>query len=206
MFTWKYSVQVIVVSISLGAILAAMLLISSLRSKVLSDQDDITVTASVPSCIIEVTARPEDRIPPVGNWDTTLTINVKTLSDLDVINFSGNSNSQGTLVYDLCANNQSVPSGNYNLYVRGLSHLRRKFPNVSAFTNYSSSVLFTAASQYLSAGETSIVFDNFINGLDLSTLVIALGSGDNQNDLNQDGLVNALDLSVTVKNLYEFGD
>lgn len=206
MFSWKYSVQVIVISVSLGAILITMLLISSLRSKVLSDQDDVVVTASVPSCIIEITARPEDRIPVVNNWSTLLNVDVRTLTESTVANFSGNSNNQGTLTYNLCANSQNVPSGTYNFYIRGFSHLRKKFPNVTSFTNYSSSVSFIALSQYLTAGETSIVFDNFINGLDLSTQVIALGTGDIKNDLNRDGLVNALDLSITVKNLYELGD
>lgn len=182
------------------------LTISQIRSNAGVLAEDVIVTASVPVCSLQLTARPADRIPPIGNWGTYLNVSVTNLTDQHLFAFGGNSDNQGTINYDLCDNGVSVVPGTYNFYIRGLSHLRKKFPAVQTFTNYNSSVIFAAPSQYLIAGETSEVYDNFINGLDISTQVVSLYTDDEQDDLNQDGVVNALDLSVTVKNLYAQGD
>lgn len=191
---------------SFVAVIFAGLIISNLRSQVLSDTTTTVVTASVPSCILQITTRPADRIPTTNNWGTQLQITATNLSDLTQTAFSGTSNNLGELTYDFCANAQVVTSGNYDFSIQGFSHLTKRIPNVLAFTSYNSSLFFTAPSQELTAGETSIVFDNYINGLDLSTQVVNLNSADVKNDLNQDGLVNSLDLSITVKNLYVQGD
>lgn len=188
------------------AVIFAGLIISGLRSQVLSDTSDVVVTASIPSCVVQITTRPADRIPPVNNWGTNLQISATNLDTLDQTLFAGTSNNLGELSYDFCANAQTVVSGDYDFNIRGFSHLNKLIPNVNAFNSYTSSLFFTAPSQYLIAGETSIVFDNYINGLDLSTQVVNLNTGDIKNDLNQDGLVNSLDLSITVKNLYAEGD
>lgn len=206
MKSFPFSLRNTILLITLIGIVVCWLMINQIRSNAGVLAEDVVVTASVPVCNLQLTARPADRIPPIGNWGTYLNVNVTNLSDQQQFAFAGNSDNQGTINYDLCDNSVSVVPGTYNFYIRGLSHLRKRFPAVQTFTNYNSSVIFAAPSQYLVAGETSEVYDNFINGLDISTQVVSLYTGDEQDDLNQDGVVNALDLSITVKNLYVQGD
>jgi hypothetical protein len=174
-------------------------------SKVLS-QVDVNVTASVPACDLQITARPASREPAVNNWATTLTVNVKQLNGTSLFTLNSTSDSSGTAYYDLCTNNVSMMPGNYDFFIRGQSHLIKKFSSVEAFRYYATTLSFTNPTDYLTAGETSIVFDNFINGLDLATQLQKLYSTDVDNDLNQDGEVNALDLSITISNIYKSGD
>lgn len=206
MKSFPFSLRNTILLITLIGIVLCWLMINQIRSNAGVLAEDVVVTASVPVCNLQLTARPADRIPPIGNWGTYLNVSVTNLSDQQQFAFAGNSDNQGTINYDLCDNGVSVEPGTYNFYIRGLSHLRKRFPAVQTFTNYNSSVIFAAPSQYLVAGETSEVYDNFINGLDISTQVVSLYTGDEQDDLNKDGVVNALDLSITVKNLYVQGD
>lgn len=168
---------------------------------------NVTVSAQVPACIITLTVYPEKRVPPTGNWGTDLTIDIYNSSNQLVTTFNATSNNQGQITYDVCdQDGLSLGKGVYTFYVRGKSHLRKIFGNITTFDQYASNVNLAAGGQRLLAGETSIVYDNYVNGLDLSTQVEQLYTGDDKNDLNQDGAVNALDLAITVTNLYKFGD
>ena len=64
----------------------------------------------------------------------------------------------------------------------------------------------TKENKDLLAGAISIVYNNFINALDLSVMMNELFSNDVKADLNQDGLVNSLDLSNQIYNFYDFGE
>jgi hypothetical protein len=64
----------------------------------------------------------------------------------------------------------------------------------------------TLTGNKLLAGDTGSTNDNYINSLDLSTLVEKFYTADNKNDLNQDGIVNSLDLSNQIFNLFKTGD
>lgn len=167
---------------------------------------DLNVSAMVPICELYLTAYPEGRIPPTNNWATTLQVQILDVTNATVLNITDNTNNLGQLYYDLCGNAVVVGQGPHDFYLLGFSHLRKKFNDVTSLSSYVSTVQFTQPGDALLAGETSIVFDNFINGLDLSTQVINLFSGDVKNDLNLDGQVNSLDLSMTVNNLYKQGD
>ena len=58
----------------------------------------------------------------------------------------------------------------------------------------------------LKAGDAQEDKDDFINGLDISAIVRALYTSDLNSDLNRDGQVNALDLSITIINIYQSGE
>ncbi len=166
--------------------------------------NQVTVTAMVPACLLTLNIKPEKRIPREGNWDTILNVEIRTSSNVPILNTSFPSDASGTGVYDLCANNVYFPPGAYTFLIRGLSHLTRVFENVDAFeSNEQFSLVF---SPEMLAGETSIVYDNYINILDFVTQINNLYTADNKNDLNQDGMVNSLDFNNTITNFYVAGE
>lgn len=123
----------------------------------------------------------------------------------------------------------------YNIFAKGYSHLNQYYPDVNirlspinsvnpqtndfnqggqkTITHPSrpfSSLLITDNSlnnkRNFLAGETSGIFDNYINSLDISTQVSNYNSTNNEkNDLNGDGVVNSLDISMTSFNVFTEG-
>ncbi len=162
------------------------------------------VSAVIPTCTLRVNIKPEKRIPRIGNWDTILTVEVATTSNITLRTFSFPTNTQGEGNYDLCGNGIYFPPGNYNFKIRGYSHLRKVFENILAF-NTTSEFSITFLEEML-AGETSIVYDNYINMMDFVTQIQELYTADYKNDLNQDGLVNSLDFANTITNFYLNGE
>ncbi len=163
-----------------------------------------SVSASIPTCTLIVNVKPEKRIPRIGNWDTILTVEVATTSNITLRTFTFPTNTQGEGSFDLCGNGIYFPPGTYNFKVRGFSHLRKVFENIPAFNSTSEfSVTFT---EEMLAGETSIVYDNYINMMDFVTQIEQLYTADYKNDLNQDGLVNSLDFANTITNFYLNGE
>jgi hypothetical protein len=169
-----------------------------------SGSNQVFVTAMVPTCILTLNIKPEKRIPRVGNWDTILNVEIRTSSNVPVLNTTLNTDAQGTGSYDLCSNNIYFPADSYNFFIKGFSHLQRVFNDVPAFdANAQFSISF--ATEML-AGETSIVYDNYINILDFVTQINNIYSADYKNDLNQDGVVNSLDFNNTITNFYIAGE
>lgn len=172
------------------------------------DTGSVTVSAQVFGCYILIRVYPEKRIPQIGNWSNQMFVDVFNSGDTLLTTLDITSNNLGfSPPIDMCAILGTPPGpGTYAMRVKGLSHLRMRFPSVSAFTTVQTLFDLVNLRPPLLAGETSIVFDNFINGLDLSTQVNELYTGDVKNDLNRDGIVNSLDLSNTIFNLYVFGE
>jgi hypothetical protein len=166
--------------------------------------NQVTVTATIPTCILTLNIKPEKRIPRVGNWDTILNVEIRTSSNVPVLDATFPTDTQGTGSYDLCANNIYFPADSYNFFIRGFSHLQRVFNDVPAF-NANAEFSISFATEML-AGETSIVYDNYINILDFVTQINNLYSADYKNDLNQDGIVNSLDFNNTITNFYIAGE
>lgn len=101
------------------------------------------------------------------------------------------------------------------LSVKGRSHLRQSELIGEVLPGQTVSVDFTkAGSKEMVAGDLYQAHieplltqaDNFINGLDLSVLIRALSSADVISDLDGDGKVTALDLSLLVRNLNHQGE
>ena len=169
--------------------------------------DTVQIGAVVPSCILQVKAYPEKRIPPANNWGTILNVAVYTIPAHTLLaNFTTTTNNQGIGMVDLCSLGYAPLPGNYDFYLRGYSHLRKLYANINAFSTYATTLDFTTGGKVLLAGETSNIFDNKINSLDISTQIKALYSSDYKNDLNQDSKVNSLDISNTIYNFYKLGD
>lgn len=169
------------------------------------DEDTVNVSASVNSCEIEITVYPEKRIPRTGNWGTLLTVQIFSGGNF-IGSFQTNTSDQGTSLVNICDLGINLQEGTYTLRIRGFSHLYKVYPPVSGFGSYTSVIEFTGSGDVLFAGETSNVFDNKINSLDISTQIRAIYSADVKNDLNQDGGVNSLDFSNTITNFFLEGE
>ncbi len=167
--------------------------------------EDVQVQAEVGSCIVELTVYPEKRIPAVGNWGTDLIVDIYSSTDTYLDSYITTSNSLGVATEDVCDQGVFLSTGTYNFYIRGLSHLRNKYAGYTAFNTTTSIVNVTADGELL-AGETSVVYDNYINSLDISTQINALYSSAIKQDLNRDTRVNSLDLSNTIINFFTPGE
>ncbi len=157
-------------------------------------------------CQLNLIVHPEKRIPRTGNWGTLLIVYIYK-DNQKIASATARSNDQGAATFDFCPQNITFEPGNYNIAIKGLSHLCQYFQGVRAFDNDTDVVDLTTNNQILFAGETSNIFDDKINSLDASTQIRAFYStNDEKNDLNRDGKVNSLDFSNTIYNFYDLGD
>lgn len=177
-----------------------------LKSVNAQSSGSVDVTANVYACVLRLTVYPEKRIPTTNNWQTNLDIQIHSLAGSYLGTVLGSSNNLGVSVINTCDQSVSLAHDNYDLYVKGLSHLRMRFPNHELFRLMQTDVNLTTLGQLLFAGETSNVYDNYINTLDISTQITTYQTTDNKNDLNQDGVVNVLDISNTITNYLLSGD
>lgn len=172
-------------------------------------QSDVNVNANVSACILTIEVLPEKRIPPVNNWQTNLNIQIFTDSGDFVSEHNARSNSLGRAEINLCDENTYLTPGRYAFWVKGYSHLRKDYGEVNSFTTVQSTInltLLRSPDGLLFAGETSNKFDNFINVLDISTIITTFYTGSEKNDLNQDSEVNVLDISNSITNYLLQGD
>lgn len=183
-----------------------ILLAHQVSAGTLVDDDQVQVNTVISDCLLSIRVYPEKRIPPVNNWDTFLTVEIRnTNNDLLLSIPSLETNNQGFGQVNTCDLGFTPVPGTYNFRVRGSSHLWKRYNNVSAFNALGSEVDLTGYPPLL-ASEISPVLDNFINGLDVSNIANSMYSGDYAADLNQDGNVNSLDISIFFANLYRFGE
>ncbi len=181
--------------------------ISALQiTPVFAVQDNVDVSVSVPGCVIDLTVKPEKRIPSTNNWDTILNVSIFRPDNTLLKSFTTNTDNLGKSTIDLCDLGATPLPGTYDFFLTGYSHLRKKFASVTTFQNYFNIVDFTTGNVKLLAGEVSNSHDNYINIFDFSTQVQKLYTNDYRNDLNQDGIVNSLDVSNTIYNFYKSGD
>lgn len=154
---------------------------------------------------IYFTVYPEKRIPVTNNWDSFVTLLIHDCSDNSVVasfnNVPIDSLGQGSVDIPIT---EILLDKTYSFSVKAFSHLNKKM-NCYGVNNVYSTVNFTGEG-FLKAGDTSVVSDNYINSLDLSNTIRFLYTTDYKNDLNQDGEVNSLDLSIQLFNYYEAGD
>lgn len=172
---------------------------------VVIQNDTVNVTTDINTCIWNLTVLTEKRIPTTGNWGTNVDIDIYDISDTYVDTLTGTTDANGDVVFDLCSSGIAIPPGQYDIYVRGTSHLRKNYANKNTFDLVESTLDLSPYGD-LVAGETSVFFNNQINALDISTQLSNYFTADNKNDLNQDGVVNIFDISSTVQKLYLNGE
>ncbi len=211
---FKYYFLLIVVAVGIYAIVGDILIhntdiVGEIQKKPQVLSENVEVTASVYGCHMDITARPEKRY--MSNYSTILSVDIFDNLDnyIDTATVTTDVNGEGRI--GLCDQGIYLDDvTNYNFYIRGYSHLRKVFANEAAFSTALTVKDFWQGNpnNYLLAGETSNIFDNKINSLDLSTQINKdiIFTNDYKNDLNQDGEVNSLDLSNTVFNFYKVGD
>jgi hypothetical protein len=188
---------------------------SSINSKILKDKvlgenyevdsNTVNITAFIKTSLLRFRVFPEKRIARIGNWGTFSDILLRNCTSNKFYTFSSvETDDQGygtvpigatTVLYD----------GPYRFYVRGISHLNRRF-NCYAIDEAENLVDLTKEGKELLAGEVSVIYDNYINSLDMSVLVNKIFTNDYKSDLNQDSEVNSLDFSNQIFNLYMHGD
>ena len=196
-------------TVSLGLAGAVVVNTRPVSALTVTKSDDVQVQAIVEGCTLSITAHPEKRWPRVGNWDTYLTVKVYDTSDNFIGEYTDLSDEpNGTSTVDFCeVTGVTPPPGNYRFFVRGYSHLYRDFGINYAFGGGVTALDFSTGGRILYAGETSNVFDNKINSLDISTQINTLyDTNDLKNDFNQDGEVNSLEIGNTIDNFYMLGD
>lgn len=170
-----------------------------------ADSNTVSISAYVKTAYVKFRVYPEKRIPRIGNWGTYVDLVLKNCTNNKTYTFKNiQTDSQG---YGQIPIDSSIVlwDGPYRWYVRGISHLNMKFNCYSA-ENLGNFVDLTKEGQELLAGEVSVIYDNYINALDMSVLVKNIYKNNYISDLNQDGKVNSLDFSNQIFNLYTLGD
>lgn len=193
-----------ILALILVIVFSIPLLIQPAKALVLGISEDMFVNAQVFGCILRIKVYPERRIPAVNNWQTDLQVEVYQGTTLEG-EFTTTTDSLGNATINLCSQGLDLQNGNYDYYIKGKSHLRKLYSNISGYATFETDVDFTTRG-FLLAGETSTIFDNVINMFDLSTQLLNYSTSDDKNDLNQDGEVNILDISNTLVNYELQGD
>ncbi|GEM_PF-6246980 len=161
---------------------------------------------------LQIIAVPEKRIANitqdiVENKASLLTVKIysvgaERISANVIFSTTTNSNDVGKWFNIL----QTVSSGNYDVTVKGYSHLARLASNINLdkfiqvdFTNNGQSPLYSGDINMDSG-------DNKVNALDISILVNNFSTSNVRSDLNQDGVVNSIDISNLLTNFNFTGD
>ncbi|MCS7317421.1 MAG: hypothetical protein NZZ41_03750 [Candidatus Dojkabacteria bacterium] len=167
----------------------------------------VLISASIYTCNLTLVVKPEKRLPVNNNWSNTNQIQIEDINTNNIVaSFSMNMNNLGIGTINLCANNIFLNEGNYNFYITGFSHLRKKFSNIYSFNIQNITHDLTGTNNFLLAGEISNTFDNKINSLDVSKLIDNMYTNDVKSDLNRDGSVNFLDINIIVTNFLKHGE
>ncbi len=193
---------VIVVTILLSLLtLGVLLWLAYKKGEVLSET--VTITSEVPH-FVQLSIKPEARIPPVGNDTVPVIIEIRAPGSLlPLVTFTATADSSGDI--DLGSiSTTSLPEGNYDIAVKALSHLRKVYTNQS----FSGPALrnISLISPELPAGDVNPTADNLVNSLDIAYLTLQVYGSDQRADLTNDGIVNSLDYAALLKNLNKYGE
>ncbi|MCC7304372.1 hypothetical protein IT418_03105 [bacterium] len=169
----------------------------------LTDQGTVTVTGDVPH-IISINIKPESRIPPTGNDQLSLVVEIRSpgsvipITSINTIANATGDASLGTIPAS------ALPPGIYDVAIKGLSHLRKVYPN----ENFDGPVIknYTLSLPQLPAGDANPTEDNYVNSLDISYITLHVYGNDIRADLTRDGIINSLDYAALLRNLSSYGD
>ncbi len=165
---------------------------------------NMTISSNVHGCILEIFLQPSDR--SFGNYGTQAQIDIKYTNEVNFHTVNLITNGLGLGTYNFCANSIYPNPSSYHLYVKGVSHLRRKISSQNLFSTYLTTKDFRVSQYVLIAGEINSLKDNKVNSLDISAQILKLNTSDTISDLNKDGIVNETDLEITRKNFFLIGD
>ncbi len=165
--------------------------------------ENIEVSATLPY-YIKVITDPEKRIPPTNNDSLEINFELRERTTTNVLHTEVvTSDNQGKAELTPVSSN-SIPHDNYDISIKGLSHLRKNFTNKEVGPE--NTIILDLTHDPLLAGDSHPTADNYINGMDISYEVINLYTNDLRGDLNRDTTINSLDLSILINNLYKVGD
>jgi hypothetical protein len=184
-------------------ILFLLLIISVFVASSITKATDVSVTGKVNyEPVIKV--YPERRIPATNNWGNLTVVEIRYPGTTTPIFTQVVQTDSAGVALMQPIDSSMVPPGNYDIAIKGYSHLREVFSDYP-FYSHVLNIDLTASGKVLLAGDT--VNDNYINSIDLSYMIRNLYSGtDIKSDLNRDGVVNSLDVSNIATNLYLKGD
>lgn len=168
-----------------------------------SQAPDVTISASVDYCPY-VIITPQNRIPPTNNNSLEINVGIRDVgSALDLWTTTVTTDNTGTA--SLCPIGAStLPNTNYDVAIKGLSHLRRLFSNLNLHNG--NTYVLDLRSPVLFAGDSHPTADNYVNSLDVSYEILNLYTSDLRADLNRDSIVNSLEFPTLISNLYSYGD
>lgn len=201
--THKIIISILIILTLLGICLVTFFEYSQGEVQSLTDSKVVTVTGDIPH-ILTIQLKPESRIPPSGNDEIPVVVEIRNPSSLIPIltsnitaNASGNAD-LGTI------SSITLPPGIYDVAIKGLSHLRKVYPN----QNFEGPVIrtYTLLIPQLPAGDANPTADNYVNGMDISYLTLNLYGADLRADLTHDGIVNSLDYTALLRNINSYGD
>jgi cysteine-rich repeat protein len=140
---------------------------------------------------------PLKRLPATGNWRNTYGVNIYLRGTRDSVlsaQLNTNSSGSGQII------SPQIPNGVYDIYLKGMSHLGIFMSDIRIEGNTS----IDSSHKTILPGD--ITGDNFVNALDISSLINKLYTSQLQADLNRDGIVNALDIGIMLSSLYKSGE
>jgi hypothetical protein len=194
-------VPVLIVASVLGFGYFSVFKVNAVPTPTIVKTGDVKVEGQV-DYTVTIRAKPEKRIPQVGHWVNQSTVEIRNpgfTSPITTQVVQHDDDGYATFGVD----SSLVPPGNYDIAVKGYSHLNKVFPNKSFGPN---TLSFDLSSPELLAGDTSVVEDNYINSMDFAFAINNLYTSNIKSDLNRDGVVNSLDIGNIVKNIYQTGD
>ncbi|MFH1433810.1 MAG: fibronectin type III domain-containing protein, partial [Candidatus Uhrbacteria bacterium] len=162
--------------------------------------DDAMIPVTI-SLILQ--AQPEKRWLRQGNWHTDFDLGIRELDFnspfYEVTVLTNDEAGEATVdIFD-------VPFGTYDFSGKGLSHLGKMIYDLP-FVEDNTLADFTFGYTFdLLAGDTDPTRDDFVNSLDISSLIKDLNIDNEVSDLNQDSLVNSLDINILLTNLNVLG-
>lgn len=102
---------------------------------------------------------------------------------------------------------QNLSEGVYDFSVKTISHLRSTKKSVSITWPKTTVDMSNNKIIQLKGGDVNSTYgDNFVNGLDFSTIANKIYTNNKKADLNRDNIVNGLDFAITTANVYKSGD
>lgn len=165
----------------------------------LEDEESIDVVGQVPGCVFEFNVRPEKRIPQTNHWQNQYLITFyKSATDLFYYQFNVATDQFGIAQVDLCNENLDFETGNYDVVIKGLSHLSRRYDEQLLFYDHYMPLDYSVVNLQLSGDLNE---DNRVSLLDLEIIKNDIYGTTIKNDLNRDGVVNSLDISNLIFNL-----
>ncbi len=157
-----------------------------------------------------ITAYPEKRVEKAGGNYSTKGILTFYGSSGQKITFPVNTSASGFAQIE----NLSVADGFYAISFKGLSHLTKFLKNsdgskrlVQILKNNDYTFDFRLFDPlFVLAGDIASSKDDYVNSFDISATTKVLYQAEENADLNADGVVNGLDLSILFNNLYKAGE